>query len=177
MAKINTPSTKHGNNLETYADGSIVYFYTFQNSTIPEKKRLKRIKEAYNIINQFEKKLDKCDPCNKYFKGLAKGKSFSQVWRDNTIFINYSPSLKSGDYGAISRSRKDICITAWCLDTCNRWMIAATIVHELAHAAGAPGGSSHAAEKAADKCGFKPQYNPNIVGSVYELSQFIQRMA
>lgn len=56
-------------------------------------------------------------------------------------------------------------------------MIAATLVHEFAHIAGAPGGVSHAAEKAADQCGFKPQYDPTILGSVEELGKYIEKIA
>ncbi len=56
-------------------------------------------------------------------------------------------------------------------------MIAATIVHELAHVAGAPGGASHAAEKATDKCGFKPQYDPTILGSINSLGKYLESIA
>jgi len=56
-------------------------------------------------------------------------------------------------------------------------MIAATIVHEFAHIAGAPGGASHKAEKAADKCGFGPQYNPKIMGSIRELGVHLESIA
>lgn len=56
-------------------------------------------------------------------------------------------------------------------------MVAATIVHEFAHIAGAPGGASHAAEKAADMCGFKLQYNPAILGSIKQLGAYLENLA
>ena len=108
---------------------------------------------------------------------MPKGKSFSQFWNDASIFVNFSPDTTVNFYGATHSNLKDICITAWCLDTHNKWMIAATIVHELAHVAGAPGGTSHAAEKAAEKCGFKPQYNPLIQGSINKLGAYLERLA
>lgn len=93
------------------------------------------------------------------------------------LFIDFSPSVSNGFFGATHSNDKDICISAWCLDTHNKWMIAATIVHELAHVAGAPGGASHAAEKAADKCGFKPQYDPTILGSINSLGKYLESIA
>ncbi len=56
-------------------------------------------------------------------------------------------------------------------------MTAATLVHEFVHIAGAPGGNSHAAEKAAGKCGFKPQYNPLILGSIEALGKQLENLA
>ena len=85
--------------------------------------------------------------------------------------------MTNGFYGATHSNDKDICISAWCLDNTNRWMVAATIVHEFAHIAGAPGGASHSAEKAADKCGFKPQYNPAILGSIKQLGDYLEKLA
>lgn len=72
---------------------------------------------------------------------------------------------------------KDVCITAWCLDNTNHWMVAATIVHEFAHIGGAPGGTSHAAEKSTDMCGFKQQYDPLLIGSIKQLGAYLENAA
>ena len=129
------------------------------------------------VIDQLDKKINLYGACNTYFRSLPKSKSFSDFWRDNTIFVNYSPDTTPQFYGATHSNHKDMCITAWCIDSQNKWMIAATIVHELAHVAGAPGGTSHAAEKATNVCGFKPQYNPNIIGSLDQLGKHLEKLA
>ena len=177
MAKINTHAAGHGSKTEHYAGGSSIQYNVFPNASATEKKHLAKLTRAYDIINRLDAKLDLQGPCNKYFKTLPKTKTFRHFWRDNTIFINYSPSLTNGFYGATHSNDKDICVSAWCLDNTNRWMIAATIVHEFAHIAGAPGGASHAAEKAADMCGFKSQYNPAILGSIKQLGAYLEQLA
>lgn len=177
MAKINTKAAKHGSRTEHYADATIIRYNEFPEATKLDKDRLKKTTEAYNIINKLDKKIDLQGPCNKYFKTLPKGKTFRHFWRDDSIFINFSPSLSYGFYGATHSNDKDICISAWCLDTTNRWVVAATMVHEFAHIAGAPGGASHKAEKAVDKCSFGPQYNPKIIGSIKELGAYLETLA
>lgn len=177
MAKINTIASGHGSKIEYYAVGTSIQYNVFPNTTVAEKKRLTKVTKAYDIINKLDAKIDLQGPCNKYFRTLPKNKTFRHFWRDNTIFINSSPSLTNGFYGATHSNDKDICVSAWCLDNTNHWMIAATIVHEFAHIAGAPGGASHAAEKAADRCGFKPQYNPTIIGSIKQLGAHLERLA
>ncbi|MCF6235322.1 MAG: hypothetical protein L3J70_02915 [Gammaproteobacteria bacterium] len=177
MSKINTIDSGHGSKTEHYAGGTTIQYNVFCNGTDTEKAHLKKLNEAYNIINKFDAKIDLQGPCNKYFRTLSKRKAFHHFWRDNTIFINYSPSVIIGFYGATHSNDKDICISAWCLGNTNRWMVAATIIHELAHIGGAPGGASHAAEKAADKCGFKPQYNPAILGSIKQLGDYLENLA
>lgn len=177
MAIINTPATGHGNKSEIYISGLTIHFNVFLNSTPKEAARLNKIKQAYAIVDRLDKKINLYGSCNKYFTTLPKGKNFSDFWRDKTIFIDYSPSTASDFFAAAHSNDKDVCITAWCLDTHNKWMIAATLVHEFAHIAGAPGGNSHAAEKAADKCGFKPQYNPLILGSIDALGKHLENLA
>lgn len=179
MSKINTHATGHGNKIEHYGGGVIpsVQFNVFPNTTTAEKKHFSKLTRAYDIVNKLDAKIDLQGPCNKYFKTLPRGKTFRHFWRDNTIFINYSPSVYNGFFGATHTGLKDICITAWCLDNTNHWMIAATIVHEFAHIAGAPGGLSHAAEKSADMCGFKTQYDPLLVGSIKQLGAYLENVA
>ena len=177
MATINIPATGHGSKTENYAGGSSIQFNDFPNITATEKKRLATLTKAYDIINKLDAKLDLQGPYNKYFKTLPKSETFRSFWRDNTIFIKFSPSMTNGSYGATHSNDKDICVSAWYLDNTNHWMIAATIVHEFAHIAGAPGGASHAAEKAADMCGFKPQYNPAILGSIKQLGAYLEKLA
>jgi len=177
LATINTSGAGRPSKNEHYSDGSVIQYNVFPNAIQTEKARLKKLTDAYDIINKLDQKIDLQGPCNNYFRTLPKGKTFRHFWRDNSIFINYSPSVAHGFYGAMHSNYKDITITAWCLDNTNVWMIAATIVHEFAHIAGALGYPSHAAEKSSDMCGFKPQYNPNILGSIKRLGGHLEQLA
>lgn len=177
MAKINDLASGHGSKSETYSGGLVINYNFFPNATPTETARLAKMRRSHKILDNLERKIDLNGPCNSYFRNLPNGRSFRQIWQDNTIFINYSPSLTNGFYGATHSNDKDICVSAWCLDNKNRWMIAATIVHELAHIGGAPGGTSHDAEKAVEKCGFNPQYDPTIIGSIEKLGVYLETIA
>jgi len=177
MARINTHATRHGNKTEHYAGGSSIQYNVFPNTTAADKKRLVKVTKAYGIINNLDANINLQGPCNTYFKTLPNGRTFRHFWRDNTIFINFSPSVINGFYGATHSNDKDTCLSAWCLDNTNHWMVAATIVHEFAHIADAPGGASHDAEKATDMCGFKPQYDPTILGSIKLLGAYLEKLA
>lgn len=177
MPKINTVTTGHGNKTENYAGGLSIQYNHFPEIAKADKDRLAKVKKAVEIVEKLDRKIDLNDPCNKYFGTLSRNNPFRHYWRDQTIFIDFSPSLTNGFYGATHSTLKDMCLTAWCIDKNNIWMIAATIVHEFAHIAGAPGGASHAAEKAADMCGFKPQYNPLILGSLQNLGKYLEKLA
>jgi len=63
------------------------------------------------------------------------------------------------------------------LDNKNVWEVAATIVHEFAHIAGAPGGTSKSAEKSVKMCGFNLQYDKNIQGSIKTLGEYLEKIA
>lgn len=177
MPKINIASTGHGGKVEHYAGGLTIQYNVYPQTTTKEKSRIDKVKKAVHIIDGLDRKIHLNGPCNKYFKKLPKNRSFNSVWRDPSIFIDFSPSTTSGFFGATHSSLKDVTLTAWCIDANNIWMIAATIVHEFAHVDGAPGGTSHAAEKANDMCGFKPQYDPTIVGSIRDLSKYLEKIA
>jgi len=176
MPTINTAGTGHGNKIEVYAGGFAVQYNVFPQGTAVEKARLEKVKRAKGILDRLEATLDLQGPCNKYFRSLAQGRSFEQIWKDKTIFLDLSPSNAPNFYGATHSNDKDIAISAWCLDTQNRWMVAATIVHELAHVGGAPGGASHAAEKATNKCSFQPQYDPTILGELRKLGAALESL-
>jgi hypothetical protein len=177
MPKINTAATGHGSKTEHYADGSSIRFNVFPEASDPEKKRLALLRKAVNIVDRAEGRMNIDGQCNNYFKTLGRTKTFRELWADDTIFINFSPSVTRGFYAAAHSNNKDVTVTAWCLDNNNFWMVAATLVHEFAHLAGAPGGASHAAERAVKKCYFNDQYDPTIVGSVQKLSQDLKKLA
>lgn len=93
------------------------------------------------------------------------------------IWISYS--INDGFFGytdSIYRRNIAICELSFAK---GQEFVLGTLIHELAHVGGAPGGNSHAAEQAILECGLgrryehelgvdSPQtiYNPTIVGSV-----------
>ena len=88
---------------------------------------------------------------NVYFKSLPYGRSLSELLGDNSIWINYHPTLTA--YGQTNFvGGREIAISASCCRL-GRWTVLATLVHELAHVDGAPGGTSKAAELAVLACG------------------------
>ncbi len=177
MARINTTATSHGNRSETYSDGSTIQYNTFVTTSETDRRRLQKMQDAYGIVNRSAGRLDTQGQCNRYFRSLPRGRSFNDLWGDNNIFLDFSPSNAVGFFGATHTNDRDICISAWCLDNQNRWMVAATVVHEFAHIGGAPGGSSHAAELAVDRCYFGEQYDPDVMGSIRDIAGMLERMA
>src|SRR3990172_1047554 len=177
MLKVNTAATGHGSRSEAYGGGLVVDYNVFPDVTGADKSRLQKAQKACEMILALDKRIDIHDPCNKYFNGLPKGNSFHHYCMQNDLFVDYSPSVAVGFYGATHSNDKDIAVTAWCLTNSNHWLVAATILHELAHVAGAPGGASHAAEKANDRCGFKLQYDPAIMVSIQQLGSYLERLA
>lgn len=175
MATINTHATRHGGKSENYAGGVVIHYFVFPESNAAEGARLKKVEQACFILARLDKRLDLNGPCNSYFRKLPRSRSFNQIWRDPGVFVNYSPS--GSFFGAAHSNGKDLCVTKWCIENHNRWVIAATIVHELAHLGGAPGGASHDAERSVEKCGFGPQYEPTIVGSIRGLAGYLERVA
>src|SRR6266851_326263 len=87
-------------------------------------------------------------PWDKAFRLLPGGRTFSQVWADPAVWINFDPSRSGGDYGATRA--KEITITAYSL-AMGHWTVAATLVHEMAHVNGASG-ATHDAEGTLKSC-------------------------
>lgn len=112
---------------------------------------------------------------NTYFRSLPDGKSLSDLLADSSIWINYHATMTAfGETNAVSG--KEIAISE---RSCRigRWTVLATMIHELAHADGAPGGSDRRAEEALLACGLghvsekttgvddaHTPFNPNIEG-------------
>lgn len=125
-----------------------------------DKKSLATLKAAIRLIDT---RIKGYKPCNAAFKALAGGKTFAQVWSDNSVWISYDPGKKSGRYG-VTYLKKHISITHYSL-AMGKWTAAATLVHELAHVNGAPGTNTKA-EDTLLKCLLKTLHDPNIIGSI-----------
>ncbi len=112
---------------------------------------------------------------NRYFKTLPNGRSLTELLDDSSIWINHDPT--STDWGATSIAHpKEMSIDSLSFRW-GRWSVLATLVHELAHVNGAPGGNDKRAEEAVLHCGMGKQsekssgkndpftpYNPGIGG-------------
>lgn len=177
MAKLNVVGCGHGNKAEAYGGGVVVHYNVFPNTTPKDRTRLAKVQKAFETINRLDQRINLTNSCNVYFRSLPKGKSFRDFWRDPSIFINYDPTPGANIYGDTHSNDKDIALHRWCTDTKNFWIIAATIVHELAHIGGAPGQPSPAAEQALPKCGFQRQYDPTITGSIESVARMLESMA
>lgn len=106
--------------------------------------------------------------CNSAFGALSGGRTFRDMFDDHTIWINYDPDNGGKLWGWTMPSThpRDIVITRYALRM-GRWSTAATIVHELAHLNGAPGGASHAAELRVKECRMMSPngpYDPGVSG-------------
>ena len=157
MPNINRPSRKHETNFRT-RDGD-----TWE--PFKDEKQIELMIGAFMEINQkviWDKGVLKT--CNCAFSRLPGRRDFAAVWRDPNIWVSFNPNPVEGLFGITYK--KDISIAAhvFTLRDPVRW-IAATLIHELAHVNGAPGGTeSKAAESTLPPCGFDDKYNPATVG-------------
>lgn len=123
---------------------------------------LQKLNAAVSFISQ---RVAACGRCNSYFRTLRPGRptTFAALWADAGLWINFFTS--SSDFGVTSLDGRDVGLSSFCFD--GSWRrVAATLVHELAHVAGAPGGSgaSSAAEDALLHCLFPDLHNPAARG-------------
>jgi len=112
---------------------------------------------------------------DRYFKTLPNGRTLSALLADRSIWINFGPSMT--EFGAQSIAHPHEIAVGPLSIRIGRWTVLATLVHELAHVNGAPGGNDRRAEEALLHCGlgswseyrsgkndpFTP-YDPTIAG-------------
>jgi len=88
---------------------------------------------------------------DRYFQGLPGGRSLRTLLADNTIWINYHPTMNAyGETNFVGGKEIAISNTAF---RWGRWAVLGTLIHELAHSNGAPGGADKSAERALVACG------------------------
>lgn len=89
-----------------------------------------------------------------YFRGITAGaRSLTELLADGSMWINYHATLTDfgvtpGDSGFATE-----CAIGPASFRISRWSVLATLIHELAHCNGAPGGASTVAEDALVHCG------------------------
>jgi hypothetical protein len=123
-------------------------------------------------------------PCNNYFKTLSRGRSLGDVLGEGDITLHMLVPKKD-EYGfdkvpLANTAGRDIGINPVLFTEKDSAELACTLIHELAHVAGATTNAdaqdAHAAEKSLVHCGCSKQYDETIVGSI-ELSNVGRRMA
>ena len=162
MPKINAPSEKH----------SIAYVSPYGNKWDPYTDMGKFVLVSAAMLVVIQRIIGDqgvLKSCNAAFSALLGGRDFTHVWNDPDVWISYNSNPKTGLYGVTAPDPygKEITIAAYPFTLANPIpVLAATIVHELAHVNGAPGGTSKAAESTLPSCGFGDQYDSNIEGMV-----------
>jgi hypothetical protein len=136
-------------------------------STFVPDEYLNTISRAFAVL---QKGMHNAKACNDEFKTLPGGRSFGDLLDDHRIWINYDPLNNGALWGWTMPVTHplDLVITRYALRM-GLWSTAATIVHELAHLNGAPGGASHSAEHTVRACGMRSPggpYDPNVVGKL-----------
>lgn len=106
----------------------------------PSKVRL--INWSRSRAKRITRDIASADP---YFRTLPGGRSLSSILQDRSVWINYHATMNA--YGGAIRNGSELCISNTACRI-GRWTVLATLIHELAHINGAPGGASKAAEEA-----------------------------
>ena len=89
-----------------------------------------------------------------YFRGITAGaRSLTELLADSNIWVNFHPTLV--DFGVTPGAAgfATECAIGPAAFRIGRWTVLATLIHELAHCNGAPGGGSTVAEDALPHCG------------------------
>src|SRR5262249_36650526 len=157
MPNINRPVRKHETNFRT-RDGDQWLPFT-------DDGQIQMMIDAFMEINRkviWDKGILKS--CNCAFARLPGRKEFAAVWRDPDVWVSFNPNPDDGLFGITYKKDVAIASRVFKMPDPVRW-IAATLVHELAHVNGAPGGmESKSAEATLPPCGFDDKFNPAAVG-------------
>jgi hypothetical protein len=86
-----------------------------------------------------------------YFKTLPNGRRLRDLLNDSAIWINFDPTAT--EFGANSVANPNEISIGPRAFRIGRWTVLATLIHELAHVNGAPGGADPRAEEALVNCG------------------------
>jgi len=134
----------------------------FQWLPYPDAGRLKTLQQALDILDS---RVKVHRPCNTAFARLPGGRTFREVFEDATVFISFDPQRRQNVFGATLVN--EVTITDFSI-AMGRWTTAATLVHELAHVDGAPGGNDHRAEHTLVHCLLAGLHDPTIVGQLLQ---------
>ena len=129
-------------------------------------RHLDTLRRAMHLIDTRIKGARACDAA---FRALPGGRSFAQVWTDQTIWLSYDPTANGSLYGATNQvGGRDVTICEFTFRM-GEWTTAGTLIHELAHANGADG-ISHDAEGTLHSCLLSKVEDPTIIGMLRPLT-------
>ena len=111
--------------------------------------------------------------CNQYFRKLARGKSLAQVVKEPIVLYALQPKPGKTDddlpRGATGPGGKVIGLNLLLVAAQDRASLCATLIHELAHVAGASLDSrSIEAETALKHCLLSQHFDPKALGVLHE---------
>lgn len=127
-----------------------------------------KIEEAWRFVTE---KAAAHKRCNNYFRGLTKGLTLKEVLKQGPIIVHRIQPLDNyttADIPFGTSSGRDIGINPGLLYGADISHLACTLIHELAHVAGATtdpnSPQGHDAEKALDHCLCHDRYDRDVVG-------------
>ena len=157
MPQINLASGSHGNLTLYPGTSDEARFWPYPDNS----PQLKVLKHAFHIIKHNIYK--KNNACNAYFRKLASGRSFDDVWNDSRVWVSYEDRTGLGWDGQTNAvGGTEITLGEDAFRQRNIWYLTAVLVHELAHVGGAGVAPSKAASEALKSCGLAALYDGAI---------------
>ncbi len=127
--------------------------------------RVEQLRKAIAWIQAAVFESEKCaKSCDEAFQALPGGRTFSQLWKDPQIWISFlrTPDVKT--FGQSVQHGRDLAIAYGSFR--HGWkMVAATLIHELAHLNGATAQTTDA-EDTLLSCGLADRHREEIIGSL-----------
>lgn len=130
--------------------------------------RVGQIKSAMNWIQDAVVNSADCSAsCDEAFQTLPGGRTFSDIWSDPQIWISFLKTPDTKVFGQAKRWGCDLAVSYGSFRL--GWkMVAATLVHELAHLNGA-GDKTTDAEDTLLHCGLASKHRDEIIGYLREI--------
>lgn len=128
-----------------------------------DARRVGIIKSAMSWIQQAVVDSAECATgCNEAFQKLPGGRTFAKMWNDPQIWISFLKTTDIKEFGAAVHCGFDLSVSYGSFR--HGWkMVAATLVHELAHLNGAPANTTDA-EDTLLHCGLADKHRDEIIG-------------
>lgn len=122
----------------------------------------KQRKMLEKVIETMKSNIKGSKSCNDAFKTLPGGRSFDDIFNDDTVWISYCPNTTTyGFTNVVGGKEITICEYAF---KWGYWTVMGTLVHEMGHVNGA-GVNDHTAEGTLLSCGLSKVHDPNIIGT------------
>lgn len=111
--------------------------------TVPSGNKRDQLNWARARAKKIAKDMPSADT---YFRTLPGGRSLTSILNDSAVWLNYDPTTTA--FGLHSGTFNNEIAIGNAAFRIGRWTTLATVIHELAHLNGAPGGTDKRAEEA-----------------------------